>query len=107
MKPKPAPDRAATLTRGSDVQGAHVCAVEATAWAIGASGAFKSTLTLKWTGSAWSRVPSLSTFAGSNFVNAVAATSTKDAWIVGGGTKGKGSSATYTLILHWNGAAWS
>jgi hypothetical protein len=80
---------------------------EGTAWAFGSSGGFRSTLILGWTGLAWSRVASPSPFGGSNVVSAMAATSPKDMWLVGGGTKSPASSATYTLIMHWNGTNWT
>jgi hypothetical protein len=41
---------------------------------------------------------------GINQLNAVAATSATDAWAVGNYSSG---SASGTLILHWNGSAWT
>jgi hypothetical protein len=80
---------------------------EGGAWAVGSAAAYKSTLTLRWTGSAWSKVASPNPYAGNNYGVAVAATSAKDAWLVGAGAKSAGSGALSTFILHWNGRSWS
>lgn len=72
-------------------------------WAGGSSAAGRHTLIVHWTGKAWSRVAIPDRFAGTNYVNAVAATSSRDAWAVGAGT---GTGPFRTLILHWNGSTW-
>lgn len=77
------------------------------AWAVGSAADYKSALTLRWTGSAWSRVASPNPYAGDNHGIAVAATSSKDAWLVGAGAKSAASGAVSTFILHWNGRSWS
>jgi hypothetical protein len=76
-----------------------------TAWAVGNSDDGRHTLTLRWTGTAWKQVPSPNPLAGDNYLAAVSASSTSDAWVVGGGSA-TATSATKTVILHWNGAAW-
>ncbi len=73
-----------------------------TAWAGGTSSDGKRTLILRWTGTAWSKAASPNPFATSS-VNAVAATSPRDAWAVGAGT---GSGLSRTFVLHWNGGTW-
>jgi len=75
-----------------------------TAWAVGtnlSTDAF-STLIMRWTGKAWSRVAS-PTPTGYGSLTAVAATSPGSAWAVGS----TGLSDSKTLILHWNGKTWS
>ncbi len=78
-----------------------------TAWAVGAWAAGESfggsyTLILRWTGKAWSQVASPTPYT-DTVLDAVAATSPRDAWAVGsayvqGWWKG--------YILHWNGSTW-
>lgn len=72
-------------------------------WAGGSSSDGKHTLIVHWNGKAWSRVATPDRFTGTNYVNAVAATSPSDAWAVGSGTA---SGPFRTLILHWNGSTW-
>jgi hypothetical protein len=78
----------------------------ASAWAVGETGAGPATLTLHWDGRAWKRIPSPDP-AGRSALAGVAATSLHDAWAVGvmGGYPAPRPAAT--LILHWNGDAWS
>jgi hypothetical protein len=75
-----------------------------TAWAVGTADARTRTLILRWTGKAWSQVPTPDPLKTSDFVNAVAATSRGDAWAVGSGGPSK---SPETFILHWNGKTWS
>jgi hypothetical protein len=75
-----------------------------TAWAVGTVGARARTLILRWTGKAWSQVASPDPLKTSNYLSAVAATSTRDAWAVGNGGPSK---SPETFILHWNGKTWS
>jgi hypothetical protein len=79
------------------------------AWAVGCidcsgSGVSK-TLTLWWNGTAWNRVPSPSLGASAR-LSAVAATSARNAWVVGSTSKINHGNST-TLILHWNGTTWA
>ncbi len=80
-------------------------------WAVGAAinGGTKQdsyfTLAEHWNGSAWSVVPTPANLGDyDNFLYDVAAVSTNDVWAVG---YYYNSQITYTLILHWNGSAWS
>ena len=80
------------------------------AWAVGAThdGTLPSrTLILHWDGAQWSIVPSPSPDTQLNELRAVAAISATDAWAVGwrGGTQGE--TPLETLILHWDGVAWT
>jgi hypothetical protein len=69
-----------------------------TAWAVGdtvAKNSDEESLILRWTGHAWAQV---SIPADGGGLQAVAATSTTNAWAVGNNGD--------TLILHWNGKTW-
>ena len=81
-----------------------VAATSATnAWAVGSysTGFGKKTRTLieHWNGKAWRIQPSPNAGSSSDFLNAVAATSSTDAWAVGYHNH-------ETLIEHWNGKVW-
>jgi hypothetical protein len=80
-----------------------------TAWAVGYTdnGTSTRTLILRWNGTAWTTVPSPS-LAGS-WLWDVAATPDGSAWAVGcTGCTGTGSGTdARTLILRWNGTAWT
>jgi hypothetical protein len=86
-----------------------VAAVSArTVWAVGVTGSGdgpEKTLTLWWNGSGWKRVSSPSPGATAS-LSAVAATSAKNAWAVGY-TSAVNHGNPETLILRWNGKAWS
>ena len=78
-------------------------------WAVGSGriGDEDATLTLHWNGSAWSFVSSPNvTPEVDNTLFGVTAVATNDVWAVG---TQQPTSLTdpHTLILHWNGAAWS
>ena len=82
------------------------------AWAVGyetGTGALASTtLILHWNGTAWSPVKSPNPGSYSNELLGVSAVSGSDAWAVGYYTDPGVGALTYkTLILHWNGTAWS
>ncbi len=78
------------------------------AWAVGdyGTGTVFHTLMLQWNGMAWARVPSPSPGgpSGDDRLQAVAATSATNAWAVGSYDNGQ---AAGTLILHWDGTAWT
>jgi hypothetical protein len=79
-------------------------------WAVGnyldaATGNYR-TLSLHWNGAMWSVVPSPSVGTGENNLTAVAARSADDVWAVGYRFD-PAVGAYKTLILHWNGSAWS
>jgi hypothetical protein len=78
------------------------------AWAVGGGGgAPGKTIILHWNGTAWKAVPS-PTPAGGGTLFGVAATSARNAWAVGcAGDCGQEAGGVKTLILHWNGTAWT
>jgi hypothetical protein len=76
-----------------------------TAWAVG--NASNGPATLRWTGKAWASVASPQV-ASQDYLYAVAASSTRNAWAVGtSATSDADNAVTKTLILHWNGKTWS
>src|SRR5580698_1291334 len=97
---------------GLDDQLAGVTATSAgSAWAVGCTGcdtgASAKTLILRWNGTAWTRVPSPSPGLDDQLAG-VTATSAGSAWAVGYAGSGTSSSTDgKTLILRWNGNAWT
>ena len=77
-------------------------------WEIGyySFGLEKRTLIEHWDGAAWSIVPSPNTNKRLNVLNGVAAVSSSNVWAVGNATSGVRLDQT-TLVLHWDGTAWS
>jgi hypothetical protein len=78
------------------------------AWAVGClyQGGWDKTLILHWNGTRWLQAPTLyATNAGVVYLQGVTATSPSDVWIVG--YTGDSYSGDQTLLLHWNGKAWS
>lgn len=78
------------------------------AWAVGLyfnSVNVAQTLILRWNGTAWSQVPSPDPEPNGDWLGSVSALSPTDAWAVGVGRNSAG--VDQTLILHWNGTAWS
>jgi hypothetical protein len=75
-----------------------------TAWAVGVvpSGSRSRTLVMRWNGAKWIRVSSPGS---SEDLNGVAFSAARYGWAVGSTTSTSGS--TRTVILHWNGTAWS
>ena len=88
------------------------------AWAVGCtdcgtgSGTFSTgtgrTLMMRWNGTAWTRVPSPDPGT-SRTILGLAAASGGSAWAVGWTGNGSSTSptSTRTLILRWNGSAWT
>ncbi len=78
------------------------------AWAVGDyrnSSGVAQTLTLHWNGATWSQVPSPNPgIPGFATLNGMTATSSANAWAVGGYINSSGNGQT--LILRWNGTAW-
>src|ERR1700722_16224349 len=76
------------------------------AWAVGSAGDSSQTvLMLHWNGDAWSRVTSPAVLNGrAGHLSAITVVSATDAWAVGTTVSG---GKNHTLILHWNGKAWS
>jgi hypothetical protein len=77
-------------------------------WAAGdvSDSTGQQTLILHWNGTAWTRVPSPSPGSSRNFdsLHGVAAASAANAWATGNTSNGP---STQSLILHWNGTAWT
>jgi hypothetical protein len=74
------------------------------AWAVGGDIHAKS-VTLHWNGAKWSKVPSPSPQPFVTLLLGSAATSATDAWAVG--ESGFFGGSLSTVIMHWNGTAWS
>jgi hypothetical protein len=79
------------------------------AWAVGSydAGSMTKTLVLRWNGTAWTKVPSPNPGGAThtNQLSGVAATSASNAWAVG--SYYYGDSDWVTVILRWNGTAWT
>lgn len=91
---------------GSGGQLSGVSATSTTdAWAVGTSG--NNTLILHWDGTAWSQVSSPSPDLYGNVLYGVGATSASDAWAVGYANPKVSGFRPQTLVLHWDGTAWS
>jgi hypothetical protein len=86
-----------------------VSAVSSTdAWAVGVYDTehlLGGTLILHWDGTGWSKVKSPNPGPYENYLQGVSAVSSKDAWAVG--VYYTKTVAARTLILHWDGTAWS
>lgn len=79
------------------------------AWAVGedfTSSGRTITLILHWNGQAWIRVPSPSPSPAFNVLSGVRALAAGNAWAVGQYTNLR-TGAVESLLLHWNGQAWS
>ena len=83
------------------------------AWASGlfnTKGGGEGTLLLHWNGTSWTRVlapsPSPGGATGGSFLNGVAMVATADVWSAGG-TEFDSTGRERTLLLHWNGTAWT
>jgi hypothetical protein len=99
--PSPNPGTEASLTAVSPVSPSDI-------WAVGEyfDGSTNRTLTVHWNGAAWTQVPSPIVSGTTNdSLTAVRATSATDVWAVGSYTNS--NNVSQTLILHWNGAAWT
>jgi len=77
----------------------------------GGAGVHAHTLLLQWDGSQWTQVPSPGlgvSFGPGSFLSGVAASSRSNAWAVGSyDTGGLEGPAPRTLMMHWNGSAWT
>jgi len=80
-------------------------------WAVGEKGNSPSggeplqTVTKRWDGTNWNEVPSPNVGTGDSYLRGIAVISPTDAWAVGG--YGPRTGTKQTLVLHWDGAAWS
>jgi hypothetical protein len=80
----------------------------ANAWAVGRftnSANVGQTFIVHWNGTAWSQVPSPNPGPNGDQLTSVSAVSPANIWAVGNETTS--ASVPKTLILHWNGTAWS
>jgi eukaryotic-like serine/threonine-protein kinase len=104
----------ATFTISGDLTAVAATSADS-AWAVGTAGSGTSsrTLILHWNGTTWTRTPSpdlgtcqtrVGVTAASSIAD-VAAASADSAWAVG--STGCGATSTRTVILHWNGTAWT
>ncbi len=78
------------------------------AWAVGDSGTGLGlrTMVLRWNRKAWKRAASPDPGSSFDVLDGVSAVSASDAWAVGNYSSNKGATQT-TLILRWNGKAWT
>ena len=83
------------------------------AWASGfynTNSGGEGTLLLHWNGTSWTRVPSPTPrpggSTGGSFLNGVDMVATGDVWSAGG-TLFDSTGKERTLLLHWNGVAWT
>jgi hypothetical protein len=78
------------------------------AWAVGYSGSSEGqrTMVLRWSGKAWKRAASPDPGSSFDVLDGVSAVSATDAWAVGNYSSNKGNTQI-TLILRWNGKAWT
>jgi hypothetical protein len=76
-------------------------------WAVGqaANGSTYSTIIQHWNGTSWNIVSSPNVPGFSNVLQAISVVSANDIWAVGYSQDANFN--TFTLTLHWNGAAWS
>lgn len=97
-----------TGTNHSNVLRAVSCVSANDCWAIGMSsepGSPQRTLVLHWDGTAWTRVDSPNSGDSDyNYLFGVACASASDCWAVGYRSSASGFQ---TLVLRWNGSAWS
>jgi hypothetical protein len=89
-----------------DLNGVAVTS-KSNAWAVGSysNGTAEQTLVLRWTGSSWAHVssPNPAGAGADDVLNAVAATTTSNAWAVG---RFRNGGVDEALIERWNGTAW-
>jgi hypothetical protein len=78
------------------------------AWAVGSRSTRTRTVAtaLHWTGSRWAQISTPQPSATKNTLHSVAAVSPADVWAVGSYVD-DATSVEKTLVLHWDGTAWS
>jgi hypothetical protein len=108
-KVKPSPNPAGT-SKNNVLDGVAATSGR-NAWAVGYVGYFSKgrqarTLIEHWNGRAWrvQKSPNPGVAGDVNYLQAVAATSSSNAWAVG---EYSTASGTHALVEHWNGRAWS
>ena len=80
------------------------------AWAVGttSTSSIAMTLAMHYTGSGWTTTPTPSPGTRNNWVTAVDGTAANDVWAVGYSLNlPYGNRIRQSMILHWNGTAWS
>jgi hypothetical protein len=86
------------------------CVSSSDCWAVGATlsgGQPSAPVADHWNGSSWTAVPAPNVpGAGGALLHSVSCVSTDDCWAVGSTTDGNGN-ALGTIMLQWNGVAWS
>jgi hypothetical protein len=105
----PAAVRPAATTYSTAGELAGVAAASnSSAWAVGYAGKSWAprVLMLHWNGKAWSRVTSPGVLTGTGQLTAITAVSATNAWAVGY-IPASGNTLSRSLLLHWNGKAWS
>lgn len=83
-------------------------------WAVGDdaaadnAGAPYKSLIVHWNGKSWKKVPSPNPGIGSTYLTSVTAASSSNIWAAGDySTQSADFASNKTLMLHWNGRAWS
>jgi hypothetical protein len=107
--PQAAARPAATSYSGVGALNGVAAASNGSAWAVGYVGLSYNSpkiLMLHWNGKAWSRVTSPGVLAATGELTAVTVVSAKSAWAAGY-TGVIGTGKQHSLLLHWNGKAWS
>lgn len=99
--PNPSP-AASTLASVSAVSGTDAWSA---GWYRNSTANATDTLILRWNGTTWSKVTSPSPSSSESLLGGVSAASGSNAWAVGSYVSS--TNATDTLVLHWNGTAWS
>jgi hypothetical protein len=96
VRPKTRPR--STVPTGGQSLGVH---------SIPSDGGKSGTLIMHWDGTAWSTINSPNPDSGTNVLEGVSATSGSDAWAVGNYSSYDTPGRSRTLVLHWDGTAWS
>jgi hypothetical protein len=91
-------------TAGSNLLWGVTAVAANDAWAVGV--ADDRTLALHWDGSAWTIIPTPNVGSDSNVLLGVTAVAANDVWAVGR-YNNTGLFWLQTLVLHWDGSAWS
>jgi hypothetical protein len=109
----PTPDVVATGSSISNVLNSVTVVSSNDVWAVGygvSTSVAYMTITLHWNGSSWKVIPSpnLTTQGSYNALNGVVAIASNDVWAVGGVPKIELSSVNgNSILMHWDGAAWT
>ncbi len=100
-----------TLSYEDDVLYGVAATSSSDAWAVGAyrnASSVYQTMVAQWSGTAWQQAPSPDPSASLHYVlNSVAVTPTSSAWAVGFTASASTGTGYQTLILRWDGTAWT